>query len=115
MFVGPHFTVELINNSPRIQGDTVSIDFNATYPLLSATCYLGREFVEDCEFNVWDYTVCDCWKITVITGTMGSVIFTKVPMGKSYIFRVEARGVDFRRVVIREQVHVFGNFLHHDK
>ena len=59
MFVGPPFTVELINNSPRIQGDTVSIDFNATYPLLSATCYLGREFVEDCEFNVWDYTVCD--------------------------------------------------------
>ena len=44
------------------------------------------------------------------SGTNGSVTFTEVPMGKSYVFRVVARDAYFRRFVLRKQVSVFGKF-----
>lgn len=49
VFVGPPFTLSLVNNSPRVKGSTVSIDFAASTPIQSATCFLGKEFMKDCE------------------------------------------------------------------
>lgn len=49
VFVGPPFTLSLINNSPQVNGSIVSIDFAASTPLQSATCFLGKDFMKDCE------------------------------------------------------------------
>ena len=46
---GPSFTLSLVN-SPRVNGSTVSIDFADSTPVQSATCFLGKEFMKDCEF-----------------------------------------------------------------
>jgi hypothetical protein len=48
VFIGPPFTLSLVN-SPRVNGSTVSIDFAASTP---ATCFLGKEFMKDCELLI---------------------------------------------------------------
>ena len=41
-------------------------------------------------------------------GLNGSVKFTEVPMGEFYVVRVEAWDSTFTRVVLRQQIVVFG-------
>ena len=60
VFVGLPFTLTLVNSSPRVEGSTVSIDFASSAPLQSATCFLGREFMEDCKLYMGVLVLCLC-------------------------------------------------------
>ena len=40
-----------INNSPRVEGNNVSLDFMTTTPVSSAICFMGRNIVKDCKWQ----------------------------------------------------------------
>ena len=45
----PPLGVHFINDSPRVGGDTVEVDFELTRPAASVTCQLNKEDVIDCK------------------------------------------------------------------
>ena len=47
----PRLGIQLINNSPRVQGNTVEVDFIRTRPASKVTCQLGRRQQQDCKFS----------------------------------------------------------------
>ena len=47
----PRLGIQLINNSPRVQENTVEVDFILTRPASSVSCQLGNEQQQDCTSN----------------------------------------------------------------
>jgi hypothetical protein len=78
-----------VNNTPRVEGNHVSISFIASKPVYSATCYLGRSLRENC--------------------TTRSVEFTNVKPA-SYVFRVVAFDKERfgHKIIERRIIHVLG-------
>ena len=47
----PPYEIHLINDSPRVVGDTVEVDFTLSKPASDVTCWLGTLSPQNCEFN----------------------------------------------------------------
>ena len=45
----PGFELEFVNDTPAVNGDTVTIVFSSTVPLQSATCSVTTQPDQDCE------------------------------------------------------------------
>ena len=83
------FTLTIVNNTPHVEGNDISISFKTSKPVYSATCYLGRDLRKDC--------------------TTGHVEFTDVRPA-SYAFRVVALDKERfgHKIIERRTIHVLG-------
>ena len=84
-------TLTFVNNSPRVEGNRINIDFITSKPLYSATCYMGRSLIKNC--------------------TTGSVEFIDLNPA-SYIFKVVALDKERfgQKVIKRRTIHVLGKW-----
>lgn len=48
--VVPRIGIQFINDSPRVENDTVEVDFTLTRPTTKVTCQLNKEERTDCKY-----------------------------------------------------------------
>ena len=100
----PPFHIQLINSSPRVTNDHISVNFITSKPATS-TCFFkgsGINSVADCKYS----DLAHCTDILIpIQGSNGEFEY-EGPEG-SYIFKIVARSTQNReRDIIRRRINI---------
>ena len=97
----PRIAIQFINDSPRVEEDSVEIDFVLSRPTTSVTCQLNKREQFNCKYS-HDISSCTFkFDSLCIAGSSGRVNLTNLDPGK-YSLRVEAgknrdeRGIERR-------------------
>ena len=99
-------TITLINNSPRVTEDELSIDFRTNFPASSRCELRGRYFNtrKSCEIIIIPvniiYNLCAC------IGSSGSEQFTELNEGKYILRIVSFSNYNGERDVLRREINI---------